>query len=486
MVTIVAAKPGRNPNRPIRGIWCLATAFLCVLGLLPVPAGAAEKTLPGSVTEIELSFAPLVKRAAPAVVNIYATKVAQQLRSPLFDDPFFNQFFGGAFPSDPMGPGQNSLGSGVIVRIDGLIVTNFHVVKDADEINVVLADRREFPAEILRMDERTDLAVLKIDAAGERLPFLELMDSDNIEVGDLVLAIGNPFGVGQTVTSGIVSALGRTSVNISDFRSFIQTDAAINPGNSGGALVGMDGRLAGINTAIFTQSGSASGIGFAIPSNMVAVVIAGVTSGVPLVRPWLGARGQTVTAEVAESLGMRRPLGMLVSKIYPGGPADRGGVKLGDVIFAVDDHEVSDSEALQFRIATRAVGDRARLSIYRKGGELSVEVSLVAPPEEPPRNETLLDGSHPLSGATVANLSPALAEELSAAGVPESGVIILGLRRGTPAALMRFVPGDLILAINDEAVETVASLKRALREDHRDWRITVRRGSQLINMMARR
>ncbi len=486
MVTTASAAPGCNLHRPTSKIRRLAAAALCALGLLWVPAGAAEKVLPGSIAELALSFAPLVKKAAPAVVNIYATKAAQQFSSPLFDDPFFRQFLGDVFPRDPVGPGQNSLGSGVIIRIDGLIVTNYHVVKDADAINVVLADRREFPAQVLRLDERTDLAVLKIDAAGERLPFLELMDSDEIEVGDLVLAIGNPFGVGQTVTSGIVSALGRTSVNISDFRSFIQTDAAINPGNSGGALVSMDGRLAGINTAIFTQSGTASGIGFAIPSNMVAVVIVGVTSGMPLIRPWLGARGQTVTAEIAESLGMRRPLGVLVNKVHPGGPADRAGIKLGDVIFAVGDHEVPDAEALQFRIATLAVGDRARLSIFRKGGELSVEVSLVAPPEVPRRNETLLDGSHPLSGATAANLSPALAEELSAVGVPDAGVIILDLRRGSPAALMRFAPGDIILAINDEKIETVADLELALREDHRDWRITVRRGSQLINMMARR
>ncbi len=478
--------PGRNQSRWKGAVRRLVAAVVCVLGFLPVLAGAAEKTLPTSIAELELSFAPLVKKAAPAVVNIYATKAAQQLSSPLFDDPFFRRFFSEVFPSDPMGPGQNSLGSGVIVRIDGLIVTNYHVVKDADAINVVLADRREFPAEVLRMDERTDLAVVKIDVAGERLPFLELMDSDAIEVGDLVLAIGNPFGVGQTVTSGIVSALGRTSVNISDFRSFIQTDAAINPGNSGGALVGMDGRLAGINTAIFTQSGTASGIGFAIPSNMVAVVIAGVTSGVPLVRPWLGARGQTVTAEIAESLGMRRPLGVLVNKIYPSGPAGQAGVRLGDVIFAVDDHEVPDAEALQFRIATRAVGDRVRLSVFRKGGEMSVEATLVAPPEDPPRNETLLEGSHPLSGATVVNLSPAVAEELSAIGVPDSGVIIMELHRGTPAALMRFSPGDLVIAVNEHEIETVADLERALRDDTRDWRITVRRGSQLINMMARR
>ncbi len=304
-----------------RALALLAT----VVPLVSVPAHGATRQAPRSAEQVQLSFAPLVKRAAPAVVNIYARKVVRaRAASPLFDDPFFRRFFGDdPFFGRPANRVQNSLGSGVIVGGDGLIVTNRHVIAGADEITVVLADRREFDAAILRTDERTDLSVLHIDTEGEVLPSLTLGDSDGLEVGDLVLAIGNPFGVGQTVTSGIVSALARTTVGVSDYRFFIQTDAAINPGNSGGALIDLDGRLVGINTAIFSRSGGSHGIGFAIPSNMVAAVVGGGLRGGRLVRPWLGAWGQSVTADLADSLGLARPIGVLIDNVHEGGPACR-------------------------------------------------------------------------------------------------------------------------------------------------------------------
>lgn len=235
------------------------------------PAAAGTRVVPDSRAEIQLSFAPLVKRVAPAVVNIYTRRTVETRASPLFSDPFFQQFFGDRFmPPGFGGPTQrrvqNSLGSGVLVAADGLVVTNHHVIDGSDQITVVLADRREFEATLLGSDERTDLAILRIDARGEALPYLTLGNSDELEVGDLVLAIGNPFGVGQTVTSGIVSALSRTAIpGAGEYRAFIQTDAAVNPGNSGGALVTMDGALVGINTAIFSRSGGSHGIGFAIP-----------------------------------------------------------------------------------------------------------------------------------------------------------------------------------------------------------------------------
>ncbi|MDA0704416.1 MAG: PDZ domain-containing protein, partial [Proteobacteria bacterium] len=299
------------------------------------------------------------------------------------------------------------------------------------------------------------------------------------------IAIGNPFGVGQTVTSGIVSALGRSSVDVSDFQSFIQTDAAINPGNSGGPLVSMDGRLAGINTMIFTRTGGSSGVGFAIPANLVATVISGVTTGSRLVRPWLGATGQNLTAELAQTLGMARPVGVLINSVYHSGPAAEAGVKLGDVIFAVDGHEVVDAQALRYRIATHAAGEEARLSVFRKGKELTLVAPLSPAPEDPPRRETELTGHHPMAGATIANLSPALAEELSGMGVPDSGVIVMAIRRASAAALVRFRPGDVVVAINGEEVSRVREVQSLLERQRREWRITVRRGDQLVNILAR-
>ena len=285
-----------------------------------VPA-IAETQAPTSRETIRLTFAPIVKKAAPAVVNVYSRRVVRA-RSPLFDDPFFRRFFG---EDSPFGLNrervQNSLGSGVILDPDGLIVTNHHVIVDADEIRVVLSDRREFEAKVVLSDEHSDLAVLKIDLHGGHLPALPIGDSDELEVGDLVLAIGNPFGVGQTVTSGIVSALAR-SIGAADFRSFIQTDAAINPGNSGGALVDLDGKLVGINTAIFSRSGGSMGIGFAIPSAMVRVVLEAARHGGKFVRPWLGASGEAVTADIAEALKLQHPMGVLVKD---GGARQPGG-----------------------------------------------------------------------------------------------------------------------------------------------------------------
>src|SRR5215472_2766433 len=292
----------------------LAKAVLILASVAPLGVTAQEqggaRRVPSSPTELRLSYAPVVQRAAPAVVNVYAAKTVA-VRNPLFDDPIFRRFFG--VPGAPGGEGQpvqRSLGSGVLVDPAGLIVTNNHVIEGADQVKVSLADKREFEADMVLKDSRSDLAVLRIRAQNERFPALELADSDALEVGDVVLAIGNPFAVGQTVTHGIVSAVARTQVGITDYQFFIQTDAAINPGNSGGALVDLGGRLVGINTAIFSRSGGSQGIGFAIPANMVRVVVASARSGGSTVkRPWLGARLQAVTPEIADSLGLERRAG---------------------------------------------------------------------------------------------------------------------------------------------------------------------------------
>ncbi|WP_368744860.1 Do family serine endopeptidase [Desertibaculum subflavum] len=441
--------------------------------------------VPTSRAEIQASFAPLVKQVSPTVVNIYTrTVVQQQARSPLFDDPFFRRFFGDQLGGATRERVQRSLGSGVIADPRGYVVTNNHVVAGAQEITVVLHDRREFEAELILADERTDLAVLKIDPAGAPLPALGFGDSDELEVGDLVLAIGNPFGVGQTVTSGIVSALGRTMVGDADTQSFIQTDAAINPGNSGGALITMDGRLAGINTAIFSRSGGSLGIGFAIPSNLVASVLHAATLGTGVVRPWTGATFQAVTAEIAQSLGFDRPVGVIVRAVYPKGPADRAGIRVGDVITSVDGREVLDPRMLKFRIATKPVGQTAQVEIRRAGAARTVRFPLEAAPENPPRDETLIKGNIPLAGATVANLSPAVAEET---GMPPdaTGVVITGVARGSPAERLRLRPRDLVLAIDGQDVKRVSDLTGLLANHQGGWRIAVQRGEQTVNLVIR-
>jgi Do/DeqQ family serine protease len=464
----------------------LRPLILACLALLiaAVPAPAQLRQVPPSRDFIRLSFAPLVKKAAPAVVNVYSRRVIRT-ESPFVNDPLFRRFFGDATPFGmPRERVQNALGSGVIVDPGGLIVTNHHVIKDAQEVTVVLADRREFEARILLSDERTDIAVLRIQAPGERLPVLDLADSDQLEVGDLVLAIGNPFGVGQTVTSGIISGLARTAVGVSDFRSFIQTDAAINPGNSGGALIDMDGRLVGINTAIFSQSGGSVGIGFAIPTAMVRTVLQAATDGGRIVRPWLGASGQAVTAEIANGLGLSHPAGVLVKDVTPGSPAAQAGVRVGDVILEIQGHPIEDPEGLRFRIATLPLGAPARLALWRAGQTREVSAVLAAPPEQPPRQLTELRGNHPLAGAKVGNLNPAFAEELGIE-TGQRGVIVTEVRGGTVAARLGLQHGDMLVSLNNRPIESVAQLQQILGTAPAPWTVAVRRGERVLTVTVR-
>jgi serine protease Do len=472
-------------KRMLRQCCLLVAAF--VAAVLPAdPAAAAARQVPGTAEDIQFSFAPVARKAAPAVVNIYSQRAVQTRGfSPLLEDPLFRRFFGDQPP-----PGltrrrlQNSLGSGVIVAAEGIIVTNHHLVGGADEIRVVLAVRREFDARRLGSDERTDLAVLKIETGGERLPTLELGDSDKVEVGDLVLAIGNPFGVGQTVTSGIVSALARTRVGITDLNFFIQTDAAINPGNSGGALVDIAGAVIGINTAIYSRSGGSIGIGFAIPSNMVRAVIGAITGG-RLVRPWLGAWGREMSADIAQSLDLPRPTGVLIEDVYPDGPAAQSGVRVGDVVLAINGHGVDDSAALDYRLATQAVGGSAELRVWRQGKERTVRIALVEAPDEPPRETSELEGNHPLVGAVVANLTPALAEELLLKRF-RPGVVVVALRSDAPASRIGLRRGDRLLKINGKPMGAVGDLKRSLGRGERRWEISLDRDGETVNLVVRR
>ncbi|RDV05441.1 Do family serine endopeptidase [Undibacter mobilis] len=442
-----------------------------------VAAPAQDRRVP-TTNEVRLSYSPIVKHVAPAVVNVYAAKTVQT-RNPLFDDPIFRRFFGG-------GPGglnqvQRSLGSGVIVDPTGLIVTNVHVIEGADEIKVSLADKREFEATVVLKDPRTDLAVMRIKD-GAAFPFLEFANSDTLEVGDLVLAIGNPFGVGQTVTHGIVSALARTQVGVSDYQFFIQTDAAINPGNSGGALVDINGRLVGINTAIFSRSGGSQGVGFAIPANMVRVVVASAKGGGGAVRrPWLGATLQTVTPEIADGLNLKRPAGALISNVMRDGPAAKAGLKAGDLIVSIDGQDVDDSNAFDYRFATKPLGGSAKLGVMRAGREMAATIALETAPDAP-RDEITIQSRSPFSGARVANLSPALADELQLQNI-DTGVVIVGTDDGSVAGNLGFQRGDVIQEVNGTRVDKTRDLDRLSRTPSNGWRIVILRRGQKISAM---
>ncbi len=433
---------------------------------------ASPRVVPQSMSEVKLSFAPVVERAAPAVVNVYTKRVVQQ-SSPFSGDPFFERFFGGGGPRE-----QNSLGSGVIVSPDGVVVTNNHVIQGMTEIKVVLSDRREFNAELVMADSQTDLAVLRI-SVDEPLPYLTFANSDSIQVGDVVLAIGNPFGVGQTVTNGIISALARTAVSVSDYQFFIQTDAAINPGNSGGALIDIDGRLVGVNTAIYSRSGGSNGIGFAIPSRLVQQVIKSAISGTALVRPWIGASSSTVTADLAKALKLDRPAGAIIDDIWPRGPADAAGLAPGDVIIEVDGQPVYDAQTLQYRVGVNADGDAADIVYVRDGKKRNAKLTLSLPPETPARDERVLEGNHPLNGVTIDNLSPRYSEELGLDPLSK-GVVVSKVEPRSFAARRGLRPGHKIVSVNGRHVETTADLDREINRAGSSWELEVDTGGRIV------
>jgi Do/DeqQ family serine protease len=455
----------------------LLTALLVCLAAT-APAMSQDRRVPASPADLRLSYAPIVQRVQPAVVNVYAAKMVQT-RNPLLDDPIFRRFFGGGGQQPEQM--QRSLGSGVMVDPSGLVVTNVHVIEGADQVKVSLSDKREFEAEIVLKDSRSDLAILRLKDTHEKFPTLDFANSDELQVGDVVLAIGNPFGVGQTVTHGIVSALARTQVGITDYQFFIQTDAAINPGNSGGALVDMTGRLAGINTAIYSRSGGSQGIGFAIPANMVRVVVASAKGGGKAVkRPWLGARLQAVTPEIAETLGLRLPTGALVANVTPNSPAARAGLKLSDLIVAIDGQAVDDPNAFDYRFATRPLGGSSQIDVQRAGKTVKLSVPLETAPDTD-RDEVALTTRTPFQGATVANISPAVADELHLDSNTE-GVVVTELAGDAAAANVGFQKGDIILAVNNQKITKTTDLVKATRESARIWHIIVVRGGQQINV----
>lgn len=456
-----------------------AVALALVL-MQPAALLAEERRVPQTQGEVQASFAPLVKKTAGAVVNVYAERAVQHRVST--GDPFFDQFFGQRLPNRT--EKQSSLGSGVIVDAKGLVVTNNHVIEGADDIKVALADGREYKSTILLKDERLDLAVLKIEAKDD-FTALPVADSDAVEVGDLVLAIGNPFGVGQTVTSGIVSALARNQVAQGDFGFFIQTDASINPGNSGGALMNINGELIGINTAIFTRGGGSNGVGFAIPANLVKAFLVAAESGAKsFERPYIGATFEPVTSDVADALGLEKVRGALILKVVAGGPAAAAGLKPGEVVTAVNGIPVEHPDALGYRLTTAGLGGSARLSVQSGGKEREVTIKLDTAPETVPRQQTDISGRSPFTGMTVGNLSPRLAGELRLPA-ERTGVAVIAIKAGSPAARLGFREKDIVVSVNGSPVTAVDVMKGLIDDDPSVWRIEIERDGQRMTQFFR-
>ncbi len=451
--------------------------------LLGMPVNAlAQTNVPATQAQISISFAPLVKQAAPAVVNIYAKRIVQtRASSPFASDPFFQNFFGDLAPSRPQV--QNSLGSGVILSRDGYVVSNYHVVGQATDIRVVLKDRREFSAEVVLGDEASDLAILRLKDAGD-LPFLALRDSNTVEVGELVLAIGNPFGVGQTVSSGIISGLARSGKVTGNARGyFMQTDAPINPGNSGGALIGMDGALIGVNTAIVTRSGGSNGIGFAIPAAMVEQFIEQARAGgEQFQRPWAGMGGQTVDADLASSLGLTRPGGMAITQLQEGSPFGDVGLRVGDVITAANGLEVNSPSEMLYYMTIAGIGGEITVTAVRDGEAADYVVAMIGPPDLPPRAEITLKANEILPELRLANVNPAVLSEFQLPILPD-GVVVLDA--GPIGPRIGLQKGDLLREINGAEITAPLDVRAAFNDARRSISMVVERGGQLVLLRFR-
>ncbi|MGQ4272716.1 Do family serine endopeptidase [Terrihabitans sp. B22-R8] len=470
------------------GLPCVRYSVATMALVLATSVGtlAQQRSVPNSPGEVRLSYAPVARQVSPAVVNVYASRVvAQRARAFPFEDPLFQEFFGRQIPSQPRERLQRSLGSGVLVDPAGLIVTNNHVIDGMTDVRVSLADQREFDVDVVLTDAQSDIAVLRIREGKGGFPVLPLAENDDIEVGDMVLAVGNPFGLGQTVTQGILSAVRRVQNEGGAPSVYLQTDAAINQGNSGGALVDMRGQLVGINTAIFSKSGGSDGIGFAVPTSIVRLVIDAARKGDGVVRrPWLGAELQIVTREIAESLGLDRPMGALVTDVDKNSPAEKAGLKAGDLVTAVDGRAVDDPMAMTYWMTIRPLGSQSRLTMMRDGREMTLNVRIEAAPETVPRSETVLSGRGPFSGAKVVNLSPAVSEEMGLSG-PARGVIVVDLARGSVAARLGIERKDRVLAVNDEEVASVGDLERLNDMSARFWKVTIQRNGRVLTQVFR-
>ncbi len=436
------------------------------------------------------NFVPVVKAVMPAVVNVSTTRVVKGAQGgdiqPFMDDPFFRQFFGEEFFRHfqiPRDRRENSLGSGVIVSNDGYIVTNNHVVAKADEIKVLLSDKREFKGKVIGADPKSDVAVIKIE--GKDLPTIPWGDSDKLEVGEYVLAIGNPFGLNQTVTMGIVSAVGRANVGIADYEDFIQTDAAINPGNSGGALVNARGELVGINTAIFSRSGGYMGIGFAVPANMTRTVMQSLIKNGKVVRGWLGVSIQPVTPEIAKQFGLKESRGALVNEVIADSPAIAAGIKNGDIITSFNGKAIDSPAMLRNVVAATSVGKTVKVELLRDKKAQTVEVKVTEQPKDVQRagNESAGEEGKDsaLAGLEVRNLNAEIARQL---GLPPgtAGVVVAGIADGSAAGEAGIEEGDVVVEINRKPVRNVNDYRKVaekLGKNDGVLLLVIRRGGRL-------
>ncbi|MDK3018696.1 trypsin-like peptidase domain-containing protein [Pseudodonghicola flavimaris] len=455
--------------------------LLIMLGLSLTQPALAETRVPQSQSEISLGFAPLVKAAAPAVVNIYAKIVTQGYDSPFAGDPFFRDFFKGF--GTPRQRVQNSLGSGVILSSDGIVVSNYHVVAEATEIRVATNDRKEYDAKVVLADKAADLAILQLQGAQD-LPHLTLRNSDRVEVGELVLAIGNPFGVGQTVSSGIVSGLARTGgASGGGLGYFIQTDAPINPGNSGGALIDVNGDLIGINSRILSRSGGSNGIGFAIPANLVAQFVKQAQAGEQsFQRPWAGMAGQPVDSDLAHSLGLDLPEGIVISDLHPDSPFAKAGFRVGDVITQVDGLPVNSAPEMVFRMTVTGIGETAKFTRVRDGQPEEIAVRMIPAPNKPAAEPITLGDKTVLPGLSVARINPAVITRVDLPLSAEGVVITDPGRYGARAGLR---PGDVIVSINDVAISRTGDVKKALTDPGRWLKMDLLRHGQQVSLRFR-
>jgi serine protease Do len=435
-----------------------------VYGASGLPVTVAGSSAPVALGNFTNGFAAVLKPALPAVVNIHTSKIVKpegRNLSPFFNDPFFRQFFGDQFGQlNPEPQREQSLGSGVIVSSDGTILTNNHVVDGASDIKVQLSDKREFRAKLIGTDPKTDIAVLKIDA--KDLPTLPLGDSNQIQVGDLVFAIGDPFGIGETATMGIVSATGRGGLGIEDYEDFIQTDASINPGNSGGALIDIHGNLMGINTAILSGgSGGNQGIGFAIPINMVRRIMDQLLTNGKVIRGYLGVYIQDANSDLAKQFGLNQGGGVLIGDVTPGTPAAKAGLEKGDIILKLNGKPVESRTDLQAQISQMAPGTPVRLDIWRDGKSREFDVTLGELPEKSAKLTPSEGESGALEGVEVQNLTPDIAQQLN---LPSStaGVVVTNVDQASAAASAGLQREDVIQEVNHHAVANVSDFRRAL------------------------
>jgi serine protease Do len=435
-----------------------------VVGASSITVPMAKDALPISLGNFTNGFSSVLKPALPAVVNIHTSKVVKQSKgmNPFGNDPMFRQFFGDQFGGGKAQPErEQSLGSGVILTPDGTIITNNHVIDGASDIKVQLADKREFKAKLVGTDPKTDVAILKIDASG--LPTLPLGDSTNLHVGDLVFAIGDPFGIGETATMGIVSATGRGGLGIEGYEDFIQTDASINPGNSGGAMIDLHGNLVGINTAILSNGGGGNqGVGFAIPISMAKNVMDQILTHGKVVRGYLGIYIQDVTPEIAKAFGLQQAGGALIGDVSPDTPASRAGLKKGDVILKLNGDPVDSRNQLMLHISQMAPGTSVRLGVWHEGKMQDSTITLGELPDKAAKAEgEEASGSNALEGVEVQELTSEIAQELKLpAGA--HGVVVTSVDPASPAATTGLNRGDVIQEVNHKPVHNLDEYNQAI------------------------